>query len=46
MAGYSERPLPQKPGIKEHCRVRLVAAPEGFTRSLGVVPPGARPRPT
>ena len=38
MAGYSGTPLPQKLGIREHSRVRLLAAPEGFGRSLGVVP--------
>ncbi len=38
MAGYSGTPLPRKLGIREHSRVRLLAAPEGFARSLGVVP--------
>ena len=38
MTGYSGTPLPLKLGIKEHSRVRLVAAPERFAHSLGVVP--------
>ena len=38
MAGYSGTPLPRKLGIGEHSRVRLLAAPEGFAHSLGVVP--------
>jgi hypothetical protein len=38
MAGYSGTPLPRKLGIGEHSRVRLLAAPEGFAQSLGVVP--------
>jgi len=38
MAGYSGTPLPRKLGIREHSRVRLLAAPEGFAHSLGVVP--------
>jgi hypothetical protein len=38
MAGYSGTPLPRKLGIREHSRVRLLAAPQGFAHSLGVVP--------
>jgi hypothetical protein len=38
MAGYWGTPLPGKLGIREHSRVRLLAAPEGFAHSLGVVP--------
>ena len=38
MAGYSGTPLPQKLGIKDGARVRLAGAPEGFARSVGVVP--------
>jgi len=38
MAGYSGTPLPRKLGIGEHSRVRLLAAPEGFAQSIGVVP--------
>jgi len=38
MAGYSGTPLPQKLGIKDGARVRLAGAPEGFARSIGVVP--------
>ncbi|TMA24111.1 MAG: DUF3052 domain-containing protein [Deltaproteobacteria bacterium] len=41
MAGYSGTPLPQKLGIKDGARVRLAGAPDGFARSIGVVP---RPR--
>ena len=38
MAGYSGTPLPRKLGIQERSRVRFVGAPDGFARSLGVVP--------
>jgi hypothetical protein len=38
VAGYSGTPLPQKLGIKDGSRVRLAGAPEGFARSIGVVP--------
>jgi hypothetical protein len=38
VAGYSGTPLPQKLGIKDGSRVRVCRAPEGFARSLGVVP--------
>jgi hypothetical protein len=38
VAGYSGTPLPQKLGIKDGSRVRLARAPDGFARSLGVVP--------
>ena len=38
MAGYSGTPLPRKLGIKDGSRVRLCGAPEGFGRSIGVVP--------
>jgi hypothetical protein len=38
VAGYSGTPLPQKLGIKEGSRVRLAGAPDGFARSMGVVP--------
>jgi hypothetical protein len=38
MAGYSGTPLPRKLGIRDHSRVRLLAAPQGFAHSLGVVP--------
>jgi hypothetical protein len=41
VAGYSGTPLPQKLGIRDGSRVRLVGQPEGFARVLGVVP---RPR--
>ncbi|MCA1826671.1 MAG: hypothetical protein ABR567_19375 [Myxococcales bacterium] len=38
MAGYSGTPLPQKLGIKDGARVRLAGAPDGFARTIGVVP--------
>ena len=38
MAGYSGTPLPQKLGIKDGARVRIAGAPDGFARSIGVVP--------
>ncbi len=38
MAGYSGTPLPQKLGIKEGARVRLVGGPQGFARAIGVIP--------
>jgi hypothetical protein len=38
MAGYSGTPLPKKLGIKEGHRVALLAAPDGFTRTLGSLP--------
>ena len=39
-AGYSGTPLPQKLGIKPGHRVRIENAPEGFSRTLGDLPPG------
>jgi hypothetical protein len=41
-AGYSGTPLPKKLGIKDGHRVALVGAPEGFDRTLGMLPPGVR----
>ncbi len=41
MAGYSGTSLSKKLGIKEGCRVALVAAPAGYPRALGALPPGA-----
>src|SRR5256885_6682550 len=38
MAGYSGTPLPQKLGIKDGARVRLAGAPQGFARTIGIVP--------
>src|SRR5882672_4614298 len=38
MAGYSGTPLPRKLGIREHSRVRFLAAPQGFAHSLGLAP--------
>jgi hypothetical protein len=40
VAGYSGTQLPKKLGIKEGDRVGLIAAPEGFARTLGELPPG------
>jgi Protein of unknown function (DUF3052) len=36
MAGYSGTPLPEKLGIKETSRVRIVGAPAAFAEGLGV----------
>ena len=44
MADYSGTPLPRKLGIKEGSTVVLVAAPEGFERTLGRLPEGVRIR--
>jgi len=40
VAGYSGTPLLTKLGIAEGVRVALVAAPNGFERALGKLPPG------
>ena len=40
MAGYSGTPLPKKLGIESGRRVALLSAPEGFARTLGVLPAG------
>jgi hypothetical protein len=40
-AGYSGTPLPKKLGIKPGTAALLVAAPEGFERTLGALPEGA-----
>ncbi|MBS0195928.1 MAG: DUF3052 domain-containing protein [Planctomycetes bacterium] len=40
MAGYSNTPLAKKLGIKENARVLLLAAPDGFERTLDALPPG------
>jgi hypothetical protein len=42
VAGYSGTPLPEKLGIKEGARVRLVNAPPNFDETLGVLPDGTR----
>lgn len=39
--GYSNTPLPQKLGIKEHHEVAVLNAPRGFFDTLGKVPAGA-----
>jgi hypothetical protein len=44
MAGYSGTPLPKKLGIKEGCRLALIAAPGGFDRTLGELPDGVQTR--
>ena len=41
-AGYSGTPLPQKLGIKPDMVVAVISAPEGFERTLGALPEGAR----
>ena len=40
MAGYSGTPLVKKLGIKERTAVALLGAPEGFSATLGDLPPG------
>jgi hypothetical protein len=40
VAGYSGTPLVKKLGIKEHHRVALLDAPEGFDRTIGDLPTG------
>src|SRR5688500_2067215 len=42
MAGYSQRPLIAKLGIKPGARVRLANAPQGFEKALGRMPEGAK----
>jgi hypothetical protein len=41
-AGYSERLLVEKLGIKAGQRIAIVAAPSGFAATLGKLPPGVR----
>jgi hypothetical protein len=43
-AGYSGTPLPKKLGIREGSRVAVVSPPDGFTRALTPLPPGAQLR--
>jgi CheY-like chemotaxis protein len=43
-AGYSGQPLTKKLGIKPGMTVGIIAAPEGFMETVGVLPPGARLR--
>lgn len=43
-AGYSGTALPKKLGIKPGSTVALVDAPDGFARTLGPLPEGARLR--
>ncbi len=44
MDGYSGTPLPKKLGIRGGTAVALVGAPDGFERTLGALPAGARVR--
>jgi CheY-like chemotaxis protein len=44
MQGYAGAPLTKKLGIKEDSVVALVDAPEGFEKTLGVLPSGVRLR--
>ncbi len=44
MAGYSGTPLPRKLGIRDGALVALLAAPDGFHRTLGSLPPGVEIR--
>jgi hypothetical protein len=41
-AGYSERPLVEKLGIKSGQRIAIVGAPSGFPATLGNLPSGVR----
>ncbi|HYV17421.1 MAG TPA: DUF3052 domain-containing protein [Verrucomicrobiae bacterium] len=41
-AGYSGTPLPKKLGVKPLSRLALFGAPDGFPRTLGELPDGAR----
>ena len=43
-SGYSGTPLPRKLGIKVGSQVAVVAAPEGFTATLGALPAGVQLR--
>lgn len=43
-AGYSGTPLPKKLGIKADMTVALVGAPQGFEKTLGKLPEGAKLR--
>ena len=43
-AGYSGTPLPKKLGIKPNSTTALVGAPQGFRKTLGDLPEGARLR--
>jgi len=42
MAGYSDKPLVSKLGIKPGAKVLLVRPPRGFRSTLGPLPSGAR----
>lgn len=44
-AGYSGTPLVRKLGIKSSARIHLVGVPQGFERTLGELPEGARSTP-
>jgi hypothetical protein len=46
LAGYSGTPLPKKLGIAEGNTVALIGAPEGFEKTLGDLPEGAKLRRT
>jgi len=39
-AGYSQRSLVEKLGIKPHTRIAIVNAPRGYRNTLGKLPPG------
>jgi Protein of unknown function (DUF3052) len=40
MAGYSNKPLVDKLGIKPGARLVLLAPPQGYARTLGLLPKG------
>jgi len=42
MAGYSGTPLATKLGIKEHCELVLIGAPEGYRELLQPLPAAVR----
>jgi hypothetical protein len=43
-SGYSGTPLPRKLGIKADGRLAVLSAPEGFDRTLGLLPNGVQLR--
>lgn len=42
MAGYSQKPLPQKLGIKPGMRIQIAHAPAGYAKLLGALPKRVR----
>jgi hypothetical protein len=42
-AGYSDKPLVEKLGIKPRAKVLIASAPRGYRKTLGMLPSGVRP---